>query len=120
MRVYVSPRLVFIWETCPRSLWEAFFLFLELFFFSFRRYARFPVMKCKSGGIFLPFFFFFFFVGASARCLLSPLFMTDMTGKLWPQRGPNGASYCTNINQSLFSEMDDSCSVSDYPSAHYP
>ncbi len=48
---------------------------------------------------------------------------SDTAGKLHTShdsRGPNGGSYSSNINQFLFTEMDDSLSASDYPSPHYP
>lgn len=120
MHVYIPPALSLSGKLAhvlcgkffhPSSV---FFLFLDI-------HTCLPVMKFKSRRISRFLLFNFFFIKLHpACCLSSPLCTEDMTGKLWPQRGPNGAGYCTNINQSLFSEMDDSCSVSDYPSAHYP
>lgn len=61
MRVYVSPRLVFIWETCPRSLWEAFFLFLELFFFFFPEIRTFSSHEVQIRRDFSSFLLLLFF-----------------------------------------------------------
>lgn len=68
MHVYVSPRLVFIWEPCPRSLWKAFIFFLLLLIFS-PRFSFFETRTVSSYEVQIKRdFSFFLFFSLFASC----------------------------------------------------